>query len=43
MSEVPLQAGVRDWVSAHRYRVTSLIRNSAPLGPCSSPMPRDLW
>ena len=25
------------------YRGTSLIRNSAPLGPYSSPMPRDLW
>ena len=25
------------------YRVTSLIRNRAPLGPYISPMPRDLW
>ena len=25
------------------YRGTSLIRNSAPLGPCSRTMPRPLW
>jgi len=25
------------------YRGTSLIRNTPPAGPCSSPMPRDLW
>jgi len=25
------------------YRGTSLIRNSAPLGPCSGTMPRALW
>jgi len=25
------------------YRVTSLIRNSAPLGPYSRTMPRALW
>ena len=25
------------------YRGTSLIKNSAPLGPYSSPMPRPLW
>jgi len=25
------------------YRGTSLIRNSASLGPYSSPMPRNLW
>ena len=25
------------------YRGTSLIRNSAPLGPCSRTMPRALW
>ena len=26
-----------------QYRGSSLIRNSAPLGPYSRPMPRDLW
>ena len=26
-----------------RYRGTSLIRNNAPLGPCSRTMPRALW
>ena len=25
------------------YRGTSIIRNCAPLGPCSRPLPRDLW
>ena len=25
------------------YRGTSLIRNTPPVGPYSSPMPRDLW
>jgi len=25
------------------YRGTSLIRNTPPIGPYSSPMPRDLW
>jgi len=25
------------------YRGTSLIRNTSPVGPCSSPIPRDLW
>jgi len=28
---------------SNQYRGTSLIRNSAPVGPYSSPMPRDLW
>ena len=26
-----------------RYRGLSLIRTPPPEGPCSSPMPRDLW
>ena len=26
-----------------RYRGTSVIRNTCPVGPYSSPMPRDLW
>ena len=25
------------------YRGTSLIRDTPPVGPCSSPVPRDLW
>jgi len=25
------------------YRGTSLIRNTPPVGPCNSRMPRDLW
>jgi len=33
-----------DGLRAYRgYRGTSLIRNTPPVGPCSSPMPRDLW
>jgi len=31
-----------DWRKA-RYRGTSLIRNSTPLGPYGRPMPRALW
>ena len=30
-------------VSGMAYRGTSLIRNTHPAGPYSSPMPRDLW
>ena len=26
-----------------KYRGASLIRNTNPVGPCSSPMPRKLW
>ena len=32
-----------DAVDDERYRGTSLIRNSAPLGPYSRTMPRALW
>ena len=28
---------------SHLRRDTSLIRNNPPVGPYSSPMPRDLW
>ena len=28
---------------SHLYRGTSLIRNTAPVGPYSSPVPRNLW
>ena len=39
MSQVPLQR-----VTAHVYRVILLINNlSPPVGPYSSPVPRDLW
>ena len=27
----------------NRYMGTSLIRNTPPVGPYSSPMPRDVW
>ena len=30
-------------LAAKCYRGTSLTRNNAPVGPYSSPMPRDLW
>ena len=46
MSEVPLYVadGDRDRGNGHyRRRGTSLIRITPPAGPCSSPMPRDLW
>ena len=29
--------------TAAMYRGTSLIRNTSPVGPYSSPLPRDLW
>ena len=29
--------------SSSEYRDTSLIRNTPPVGPYSSPMPRELW
>ena len=45
MSEVPLQASVYQSVlmKIFLYRVTSLIRNRAPLGPYRRPVPRALW
>ena len=33
----------KEWFIDGSYRGISLIRNCAPLGPCSRPMPRDLW
>jgi len=33
----------RERVSGHAYRGTSLIRSPSPVGPHSSPVPRDLW
>ena len=37
--------GILRWFEGdmYRYRGTPLIRNTPPVGPCSSPMPRDLW
>jgi hypothetical protein len=47
MSEVPLHPlkvdHLRGPLSGHKYRGASLIRNCAPLGPYSRPMPRVLW
>ena len=42
-SRRPASGGVQVMRLGDVYRGTSLIRNSAPLGPYSSPMPRDLW
>ena len=35
--------GSKKTICSHSYRETSLIRNSAPLGPYSRTMPRALW
>jgi hypothetical protein len=35
---------IAPWDTSHSdYRGTLLIRNTPPVGPYSSPMPRDLW
>ena len=43
MSEVPLQDPRAVHVLFSEYRGTSLVMNTALIGPYSSPMPRDLW
>ena len=37
------QMTLKTCVLPHLYRGTSLIRNTPPVGPYSSPMRRDLW